>query len=72
MRAICDCLRVALEVADEGSVQWHLGAPLNKVQSQTSSNNFLQANPTIPRNISETQLENIKNVGMYDSIYCKM
>uniref|UniRef100_A0A023EYP6 Putative inositol-145-triphosphate 5-phosphatase synaptojanin inp51/inp52/inp53 family n=1 Tax=Triatoma infestans TaxID=30076 RepID=A0A023EYP6_TRIIF len=63
LRAICDCLRVALEVADEGSVQWHLGAPLNKVQSQTSSNNFLQANPTIPRNISETQLENIKNVG---------
>ncbi|KAK9501283.1 hypothetical protein O3M35_012024 [Rhynocoris fuscipes] len=63
LRAICNCLRVALEVAGELTVQWHLGAPLNKVQTQTSTNNFLQVNATIPRNISETQLESIKNVG---------
>uniref|UniRef100_A0A146LP15 Phosphatidylinositide phosphatase SAC2 n=2 Tax=Lygus hesperus TaxID=30085 RepID=A0A146LP15_LYGHE len=61
LRAICDCFRVALEVANEDNVQWHVGAPLNKLNTPVTPNSL--SSPSMPRNVSETQLVNLKNVG---------
>ncbi|KAF6209113.1 hypothetical protein GE061_014856 [Apolygus lucorum] len=61
LRAICDCFRVALEVANEENVQWQVGAPLNKLNPPVTPNSL--TSPSMPRNVSETQLVNLKNVG---------
>ncbi|XP_014254193.1 phosphatidylinositide phosphatase SAC2 isoform X2 [Cimex lectularius] len=61
LRAICDCIRVAVEVSFDNNVQWHIGAPLNRITQK--SENMLAPTPQMTRNISETQLENIKTAG---------
>ncbi|KAL1137682.1 hypothetical protein AAG570_009378 [Ranatra chinensis] len=61
LRAICDSVRVALEVSVDVKVEWNIDRTLDRIDN--SHFNFLSISPHLTRNVSETQLGNIKNVG---------